>query len=166
MLWNEPFCKNSRQQKEGTLMRKSQIGTRGKRYASYDRYPTVRENGKSGPTATAGETFQAKAGTERTWSRRTEMVGQDGHRISLAGLSVHGAWHASRETFMQRGPWDQPIGSDCQATRYRLLQGQVLKRQPWADRKIIAKIQGLPGKKTWTEAIVDKIMRAKLKMGM
>ena len=45
-------------------------------------------------------------------------------------------------------------------------KAKSLKDKHAADRKMIAKIRGLPGKKTWTEAIVDKIMRAKLRMGM
>ena len=45
-------------------------------------------------------------------------------------------------------------------------KAKSLKDKYVADRKMIAKIQGLPGKRTWTEAIVDKIMRAKLRMGM
>ena len=48
------------------------------------------------------------------------MVGQDGDRISLAWLSIHGTRHASEETSGALRQGDQSIGQDCQDTRYRL----------------------------------------------
>ena len=41
-----------------------------------------------------------------------------------------------------------------------------LKDKWVADRKMIAKIDKLPGRKTLTEHIVKNIMKAKLKLGM
>lgn len=42
----------------------------------------------------------------------------------------------------------------------------TLKDKWAADRKMIAKIDKLPGRKTLTERIVKNIMKAKLKLGM
>ena len=41
-----------------------------------------------------------------------------------------------------------------------------LKDKHKADRKMVLSINKLPGKKKWTEAIVKKIMQAKLKLNM
>ena len=57
------------------------------------------------------------------------MVGQDGARVSLAGVSVHGTRDAFEETPGARGPGHQSLGQDCQDTRHRLQQGQDFARQ-------------------------------------
>ena len=60
---------------------------------------------------------------------RAKMAGQNGPGISLAGLSVHGPWHAFEETLETRGPRHQPVGQDCQTTRHRLRQSQDFEGQ-------------------------------------
>ena len=45
-------------------------------------------------------------------------------------------------------------------------KAKSLKDKHVADRKMIAKINNLPGKKTWTEAVVKNIMHTKLKLGL
>jgi len=44
------------------------------------------------------------------WLRHSETVGQDGHRISLAGLSVHGTGHQTEKMTGPRRSWDQSFG--------------------------------------------------------
>ena len=92
------------------------------------------------------------------------MVGQDGHRISLAGVPIHGAWHPFGETPEARSPGINRLDRiakqhDIDYSRARNIQDK------WkADDKMIGAIQALPGKKTWTEALVKKIMQAKRKL--
>ena len=45
-------------------------------------------------------------------------------------------------------------------------KGKNLKDKWLADRKMIAKIDKLPGRKTLTERIVRRIMKTKLRLGM
>lgn len=45
-------------------------------------------------------------------------------------------------------------------------KAKSLKDKHAADKKMIEKIKNLPGKKTWTEAIVKNIMHAKVKLGL
>ena len=92
------------------------------------------------------------------------MVGQDRHRISLAGVSIHGPRHPFGETPEARDPGINRLDRiskqhDIDYSRARNLQDK------WkADDKMIRAIQTLPGKKTMTEAIVKKIMQAKRKL--
>ena len=45
-------------------------------------------------------------------------------------------------------------------------KAKTLKDKWVADRKMIAKIDQLPGRKTLTERIVRRIMKTKLRLGM
>ena len=56
----------------------------------------------------------------RDWARggRSKMVGKNGHRISLARLSVHGTRHAFGETAQARGQRHQSFGQNCQTVRH------------------------------------------------
>ena len=56
--------------------------------------------------------------------RSSKTIGQDGHRISLARVPVHGTGHASRGTVETQGSRHQSLGQDRQATPHRLQPGQ------------------------------------------
>ena len=92
------------------------------------------------------------------------MVGKNGHRISLAWLSVHGPWHAfgqTPETGRSRINRLDKIAKqhDIDYSHARNLQDK------WkADTKMIQAIDRLPGKKTKTERVVKKIMQAKKRL--
>ena len=92
------------------------------------------------------------------------MVGQNGHRIPLAGLPIHGSRHAFGETSEARDPGINRF--DCIAKQHDIDYSRARHLQDkWkADDKMICAIQALSGKKTWIEAIVKKIMLAKRKL--
>ena len=73
----------------------------------------------------------------KTWTqlRSSEMVGQDGHRISLARLSIHGAGHQTQEALEARRSRHQSIGQTGQTTRHRLQSGQEFTRQVESRRQ-------------------------------
>ena len=73
------------------------------------------------------------------------------------GVPIHAPRHSFGETPEARGSRHQPVGPHCQTTRH-------LQDKWKADDKIIGGIQSLPGIKTWTEAIVKKIMQAKRRL--
>lgn len=57
----------------------------------------------------------ARRSHARTGLRRAKVVGNDGDRIPLAGLSIHGAWHAFGKVPQTKGPWHQ---YDLKAARF------------------------------------------------
>ena len=63
------------------------------------------------------------------------MVGQDGHRISLARLSIHGVGHQTQETLEARRSRRQSIGQDRQTARHRLQSGHEFARQVESRRQ-------------------------------
>ena len=58
----------------------------------------------------------------------------------------------------------QPFGAPAGGVDYD--KAKTLKDKWVADRKMIAKIDQLPGRKTLTERIVRRIMKTKLRLGM
>ena len=69
--------------------------------------------------------------------RPSETVGQDGYRISLARLSIHGAGHQTQEkkTLEARRSRRQSVGQDRQTARHRLQSGQEFARQVESRRQ-------------------------------
>ena len=63
------------------------------------------------------------------------MVGQDGHRIPLARLSIHGAGHQTQEAPEARRSRHQSIGQAGQTARNRLQSGQDSARQVESRRQ-------------------------------
>ena len=61
--------------------------------------------------------------------RPSEMVGQDGHQISLARVSIHGTGYQTQETFEARRSRHQSIRQDRQTARHRLRSGELFARQ-------------------------------------
>ena len=82
----------------------------------------------------------------------------------MARVPIHGPRHPFGETPEAGDPGINQLDRiakqhDIDYSRARSLQDK------WkADDKMIRAIQSLPGKKTWTEAIVQKIMQAKRKL--
>ena len=76
---------------------------------------------------------RTRANRTQTRKRRgfdhSKTVGQDGDRISLARLSVHGIRYASENTTEARGSGHQSIGQDRQTARHRLQSCQEFTRQ-------------------------------------
>ena len=94
------------------------------------------------------------------------MVGKDGDGIPLAWLSVYGTWDTSQETSGARRSWINRLDKIAKQHDMDYDKAKSLKDKHAADRKMVAKINNLPGKKTQTENIVKNIMRAKLKIGV
>ena len=89
------------------------------------------------------------------------MVDQDRHRISLAGLPIHGAWHPFEETPGARGFGINRLDRIAKQHDIDYSRAPNLQDKWKADDKMIRSIHSFRGKKTWTEAIVKKIMQAK-----
>ena len=99
--------------------------------------------------------------------RPSETVGQDGYRISLARLSIHGAGHQTQEKKKRLKRGDPGVNRldkiakqhDIDYSRAKNLQDK------WrADAKNIKAIDKLPGSKALTERIVKRIMQAKKRL--
>ena len=84
----------------------------------------------------------------------------------MARLSVHGTWHPFEKTIGERGSRHQTFDRIAKAHDMDYDKARNLQDKWVADRKMIAKIDQLPGRKTLTERIVKNIMKAKLKLGM
>ena len=92
------------------------------------------------------------------------MVGQDGDRISLARLSVHGTRHASEETFKARRSGHQSLDKIAKIHDIDYSRAKNLQDKWAADRKMVKAIDNLPGRNTPTEFIVKHIMKTKRKL--
>ena len=96
----------------------------------------------------------------------SKSVEQNGHRISLASLSVHGTWHPFEKRLARGDPGINRLDRIAKAHDIDYDKAKTLKDKWAADRKMIAKIDQLPGRKSLTERIVKNIMKAKLRLGM
>ncbi len=89
------------------------------------------------------------------------MDRQNWNRISLAGLSVHGAWNQVENAI------DPGINRLDKIAKQHDIDYSHAKnlRDKWkADEKMIKAINKLPGKHTMTEKTVKQIMQAKKKL--
>ena len=92
------------------------------------------------------------------------MVDQNGHRIPLAGLPIHGPRHPFGETPEARDPGINRLDRITKQHDIDYSRACNLQDKWKTDDKMIRAIQSLPGKKTWTEAIVKTIMQAKRRL--
>ena len=84
----------------------------------------------------------------------------------MAWLSVSGTWDPFGKTTCPRDPGINRLDRMAKAHDIDYGKAKDLEDKWAADRKMIAKIDKLPGRKTLTERIVKNIMKAKLKLGM
>ena len=84
----------------------------------------------------------------------------------MARLSVHGTRHPFEKRLARGDPGINRLDSIAKAHDLDYDKAKGLKDKWVADRKMIAKIDKLPGRKTLTERIVKNIMKAKLRLGM
>ena len=112
-----------------------------------------------------GPTTPSSTASTRRQVGRAKDVGQDAHRILLAGVSVQGTGrHVSRETTQARRSGINRLDKISKRHGIDYSKGKTLEDKWKADDKMIRAIGHLPGKKTWTESIVKKIMQAKRKL--
>ena len=83
-----------------------------------------------------------------------------------ARLSVHGTRHPFEKRLTRRDPGINRLDRIAKAHDIDYDKAKTLKDKWVADRKMIAKIDQLPGRKTLTERIVRRIMKTKLRLGM
>ena len=89
----------------------------------------------------------------------SEMVGQDGHRISLVRLSIHGA--KLKKRLKQGDPGINRLDKLAKQHDIHYSRAKNLQDKWKAEAKMIKTIDKLSGSKTLTEKIVRKIMKAK-----
>ena len=90
----------------------------------------------------------------------SKVIDQDGEGASLVRLSVYGTWDPFGETNGPRWSRHQRLHRIAKAHDIDYDKAKDVKDK-WAhDRKMIVKIDKLPGRKTLTEGIVKNIMKA------
>lgn len=88
-------------------------------------------------------------------------------RVSLARISVHGAWYQVKKKGLARGdPGINRLDRIAKQHDIDYSRARHLKDKHKAVRAMIAQINKLPGRKTKTECIVKKIIQAKVKLGV
>ena len=88
------------------------------------------------------------------------MVDQDGHRISLARLPIHGAGHQTQEALEVGNPGINRLDKQAKQHDIDYSRAKNLQDKWKANAKMIKAIDKLPGSKTLTEKIVKRIMQA------
>ena len=84
----------------------------------------------------------------------------------MARLSVYGPWYSFKEQLARGDPGINRLDRIAKAHDIDYDKAKTLKDKWAADRKMIAKIDQLPGSKNLTERIVRRITKAKLRLGM
>ena len=94
----------------------------------------------------------------------SEMVGQDGHQISLPGYQNLGAGTHLKKRLKQGDPGVIRLDKIAKQHDIDYSRAQSLADKWKADTKMIKAIDKLAGSKTLTERIVKRVMQAKKRL--
>ena len=101
------------------------------------------------------------------WRKACALIGgQSDHTTLRQGYQYMGPGTHLKKRLARRDPGINRLDRIAKAHDIDYDKAKTLKDKWVADRKMIAKIDQLPGRKTLTERIVRRIMKTKLRLGM
>ena len=104
--------------------------------------------------------------SNRLGNRRAEIVGQDGLEFHRPGYQYMGPGTKLKKRLARGDPGINWLDRIAKQHDIDYSHAKSLKEKHVADPKMIQAITRLPGRKTWTEAIVKKIVQGKAKLNL